>query len=70
MLHRFERYDAGDQRESWLVLLIQRLDLVEGAERILLLTLVELLVQTELVLALENAIGEVERLGAVLSIRD
>lgn len=70
MLHRFERYDTGNKRESWLVLLIQRLDLVQGAERVLLLTLVELLVQTELVLALENAVGEVERLGAILSVRD
>ena len=58
VLHHLEGDDASDQRERRLVLLVKRLDLVEGTKRVLLLSLVELLVKTELVLPLEDAVGE------------
>ena len=70
MLHHLKRNHSRNQRESWLILLIERFDLVEGAERVLLLTLVELLVQAEFVLLLEDAAGEGETLRAMLGVRD
>lgn len=66
MLHLLEVDDSGDQGKRGLVLLIKGLDFEERAQRILLLTFVELLVETELFLSGEDTIREVERLGAVV----
>ena len=68
MLHHLEVDDSCHKRRGRLVLFVQRLDLEERSERVLLLTLVELLVQRELLLAGEDALRELKRLVAVNSL--
>ena len=60
VLHHFEGDDSSDQRESRLILLIERLHLEQRTERVLLLALVELFVKAELVLLFEDAVREAE----------
>ena len=64
VLHALERNHTSDQGECRLVLLIQRLNLEQRAERVLLLSLVKLFVKAELVLLFEDTVGVVERLVA------
>ena len=70
VLNHLKGYHSCDKREGWLVLLVQRLNFEERAEWVLLLTFVELFVETKLFLLLENTVGEVERLSAVLRVCD
>ena len=58
VLHHLEGDYSSDQRERRLVLLVKRLDLVQRTKRVLLLSLVKLLVKTELILLLEDTVGE------------
>ena len=67
VLHHFEVDHPGDQRDGRLVLLVKRLDFEKGAEWVLLFALVELFVETELLLACEDAVGVIELLRAVSS---
>ena len=70
VLNHLEGDYPSDKRKGWLIFFIERLDFEQGAQWVLFLTFVELLIETELILLLEDAVGEVERLGAVLSVRD
>ena len=70
VLNHLKGYHSCDKREGWLILLVQRLNFEEGAEWVLLLAFVELFVETKLFLLLENTVGEVERLSAVLRVCD
>jgi len=65
LLNHLEINDSGQQWESRLFLLIKCLDLVERTEWVLLLTFVELLVETKLFRLRKDRSREVERLGAV-----
>ena len=70
VLNHLKGDHSCNERKGRLVFLVQRLNFKEGAEWVLLLAFVELLVETKFFLFLEDTVGKVEGLATVLSICD
>ena len=65
-LDPLEVYDSSKHRERWLPIIVERFDFIERSEGATLLSLVELLIETELVLGREDAVWEGHGLAALL----
>ena len=65
-LDPLEVYHSSKHWERWLPVIVERFHFVERSEGATLLSLVELLIETELVLGREDAIREGHRLAALL----